>query len=558
MKKDYGKIALTPGGLWNVNTPYEKLTTVSRGGQAYLSFEDNKGIDPEQDCDPITGIGTKWFRIATKGDPGTTDYNELINKPFIPTALSELIADALHRTVSDQEKSEWNNKTDKVSNATNGNFAGLDGNGNLTDSGKKASDFATKAQGALADTAYQKPQGGIPASDIAAGVIPDVSSFITSSVNNLVNYYLKSETYTKQEVADLIGAINHFHFEIYPSLADVTTPASNVLYLIGPQGAGTDLYEEYVYPNSTQGFTKIGDTSIDLSNYVTTQALNTALANYTTTTDLNTLLSGKQDTLVSGTNIKSFNDESILGTGNIDFAKYEDTLISSDAITCDTAATIEGVSVYCSNADYYLESGQKIVFDDTFGDNTLYIVNIDNLSNPFIISSGKGSITWNNFTNTYVRVQLASSSNAGQTLSASRYWRGTDNVFIAEYGVTTYQQVLDAYNSGKLVVCSRDGILYTLSRFGQSFFNFSCIVETNVYRIRLNSSDQWYYNLIGVEDTTNKATDFTTLNNTKYPTTQAVADYAQPKIDSTHKLDADLVDDTNSTNKFVTITFRTH
>ena len=33
-------------------------------------------------------------------------------------------------------------KADKVSNATSGNFAGLDGNGNLTDSGKKAADFA--------------------------------------------------------------------------------------------------------------------------------------------------------------------------------------------------------------------------------------------------------------------------------------------------------------------------------------------------------------------------------------------------------------------------------
>jgi len=34
-------------------------------------------------------------------------------------------------------------KADKVASATNGNFAGLDANGNLTDSGKKASDFAT-------------------------------------------------------------------------------------------------------------------------------------------------------------------------------------------------------------------------------------------------------------------------------------------------------------------------------------------------------------------------------------------------------------------------------
>lgn len=48
-----------------------------------------------------------------------------------------------------------NSKADKVASATAGNFAGLDANGNLTDSGSKAADFATAAQGAKADTAVQ-------------------------------------------------------------------------------------------------------------------------------------------------------------------------------------------------------------------------------------------------------------------------------------------------------------------------------------------------------------------------------------------------------------------
>lgn len=50
-------------------------------------------------------------------------------------------------------------KADKVTSATNGNFAGLDANGNLTDSGSKASDFATAAQGAKADSAVQSVSG---------------------------------------------------------------------------------------------------------------------------------------------------------------------------------------------------------------------------------------------------------------------------------------------------------------------------------------------------------------------------------------------------------------
>lgn len=146
-------------------------------------------------------------------------------------------------------------------------------------------DLETIRSGAAAGaTAYQKPVTGIPSTDIASGVIPDVSNFITKSVNDLVNYYLKTETYTQTEVNNLIGAIQQFHYEIAASTSAVTDPQSNVLYLIGPTGSGADKYEEYVYSSNT--WVKIGDTSIDLSGYVTTSALNTALADYTPTANL--------------------------------------------------------------------------------------------------------------------------------------------------------------------------------------------------------------------------------------------------------------------------------
>lgn len=109
------------------------------------------------------------------------------------------------------------------------------------------------------------------------------SNFIKNTVNNLTNYYTKTNIYTKSEVEGLIAAINQFHYEIVTVLP--TTGEGNVLYLKGPIGAGSDKYEEYVYANNT--FVKIGDTSIDLSGYakledipntsdfVTTSALST-------------------------------------------------------------------------------------------------------------------------------------------------------------------------------------------------------------------------------------------------------------------------------------------
>ena len=69
-----------------------------------------------------------------------------------------------------QSHQDISGKADKVSNATNGNFAGLDANGNLTDSGSKAADFATAAQGAKADSALQSIAKGTDGSYVTTSV----------------------------------------------------------------------------------------------------------------------------------------------------------------------------------------------------------------------------------------------------------------------------------------------------------------------------------------------------------------------------------------------------
>ena len=126
----------------------------------------------------------------------------------------------------------------------------------------------------------------------------DIYSIVTKAVNDLANYYTKSDVYTKTEVNNIAQA----RFAVVAQLPteDIQT---NVIYLVPKSTAQTNNdYDEYIYAlkstnPDTYGWEKIGDTEIDLSDYVTTQALNTALANYTTTTDLTTLLAGKQNTL---------------------------------------------------------------------------------------------------------------------------------------------------------------------------------------------------------------------------------------------------------------------
>ena len=68
-----------------------------------------------------------------------------------------------------------NSKADKVASATSGDFASLDENGNLTDSGKKASDFATAAQGTKADSAIQ----GVKLAGAGSALTPDSNKVVT-------------------------------------------------------------------------------------------------------------------------------------------------------------------------------------------------------------------------------------------------------------------------------------------------------------------------------------------------------------------------------------------
>lgn len=91
------------------------------------------------------------------------------------------------------------------------------------------------------------------------------SNFITAAVNNLTNYYTKSNTYTKTEVDNLIGAIKTISIEVVASLP--TTGASNVIYLVSNGGTDPNAYDEYVWVASTSKFEKIGTTAIDLSGY---------------------------------------------------------------------------------------------------------------------------------------------------------------------------------------------------------------------------------------------------------------------------------------------------
>lgn len=182
-------------------------------------------------------------------------------------------------------------------------------------------------------------------------------------------------TYNKTEVDALIAALPTFSYRIVTALPE--TGEVRVIYLVpkADQSEQSNIYVEWLWVEYQTGlfkWEKIGDTAVDLSNYYTkeetddellkkadtattytktevdTELLkkaNTATtytktdidgflaakANTATTytkTEVDTALTGKQDTLVSGSNIKTINGSTILGSGDLSLSglsTYDET-----------------------------------------------------------------------------------------------------------------------------------------------------------------------------------------------------------------------------------------
>ena len=175
--------------------------------------------------------------------------------------------------------------------------------------GKQAviADLSDIRSGAAAGaTAYQKPVGGIPDTDLSAALQAALASFITKAVTDLTNYYLKTDTYNKTEVDQMVAAIKQFELVSVQTLPTASANTMGKLYFVPSADPQTqNVKDEYITLAVTENDTTtyswecIGSTEVNLSNYYTktqtddaiTAALNTALASYSTTAQVGTLIS---------------------------------------------------------------------------------------------------------------------------------------------------------------------------------------------------------------------------------------------------------------------------
>lgn len=199
------------------------------------------------------------------------------------------------------------------------------------------------------------------------------SGFLTSTADNLANYYTKNQTYTQAQVNDLLGQLSSISISIVNSLP--STGQSNIIYLVPKAGVtGTNVYTEYLWTGTK--FEMIGDTSIDLENYLqkTGDASKTTAA-FATASSRTPISSGESMEVLFSKIAKAFADiKSVAYSGDYNDLANKPLQIStaSKSIPAGQISTaFTGINTVVSVYAYDNNTGEEVGIDTTYANKTL-------------------------------------------------------------------------------------------------------------------------------------------------------------------------------------------
>lgn len=136
------------------------------------------------------------------------------------------------------------------------------------------------------------------------------SGFIDNTVDNLINYYTKSNTYSKNEVNNLISTIPTMSIKIVSELP--ASGNSKFIYLMAAsQTEDNNYYNEYLWTGSA--YEMIGSTAVNLDGYLKDNGnISNTSANFTTATERTLPQSGEVIQVIFGKIVKYLSDLSSL------------------------------------------------------------------------------------------------------------------------------------------------------------------------------------------------------------------------------------------------------
>lgn len=248
-------------------------------------------------------------------------------------------------TVSEAGSVEWSNVLNKPTDLVEDvSYVHTDNNYTTTEKNKLAGIASGAEVNVNADWNATSGDAQILNKPVALSAFTNDSGFITSSVTNLTNYYLKTELYTQSQVNDLIGQIATIQIEVVESLP--STGQSNIIYLVSKNpGQPSNIYDEYLWTGTV--FEKVGDTSINLSEYLekTGDSSNTTVS-FVESSNRNLPVTGDSVSTIIGKTIKYLKDLKISAfTGDYDDLVNKPSAIKKTSFDISTIQTTNSITI---------------------------------------------------------------------------------------------------------------------------------------------------------------------------------------------------------------------
>lgn len=315
---------------------------------------------------------------------GTTDYSVLLNKPVLNTANTNSLAVNSNETINGIVSLHKISKTGSYEDLLN------------------------------------KPTIPTKTSDLE-----NDSGFITNTVNDLTNYYLKSETYTQTEVNNLIGQIKTISIEVVDTLP--TTGEDNKIYLVPKEGSTGDVYNEYIWVNDA--WELIGSTQVDLTGYATQDWVNNQIQNFLTESQVTEIVNNSLTNYYTKTETYSKTEVNDLLSNK---ANTSDIPTKTGDLTNNGDGTTG--SKYITNSDLNTELENK---QDKITGGATTIVTDDLTVNRALVSNANGKVAVSDTTSTELGYLSGARSNLQSQIDTITTEGGQPNVIevVQENGV---------------------------------------------------------------------------------------------------------------------------
>lgn len=214
--------------------------------------------------------------------------------------------------------------------------------------------------------------------------------FIDNTVNNLINYYKKSETYTKTEIDQKLSAKWDSKFVDELPTEDIST--TTIYFLKRKKEQGTtqyesDVYDEYIYSGTWE---LIGNTYVDLTDYYRKSEVEEVIDNKVLVETNNRIISENE----IKNNIENVNNyaKSIENNLNSEISTRQNNDLLHDTKINEVESNLNSEISRATNAENTLSSRC-----DTYDS---HIANIDNPHSVTAEQVGLGNVTNVSTTNT--------------------------------------------------------------------------------------------------------------------------------------------------------------